>query len=64
MEPTPFENIKNLESDSSDASIPEEFKHFTSDIGKEEDYQEFLEPKAMVTRQHLRNGDDQQTVGS
>lgn len=64
MEPNPFENRKTIESDSSDASIPEEFKHFTSDIGKEEDYQEFLEPIVMVTRKHLRNGDEQQTVDS
>lgn len=35
--PTAEENF-GRDSDSSDASIPEEFKHFTSDIGREEDY--------------------------
>jgi len=39
-EPNTFKDRKN--SDSSDASIPEEFRHFTSDIGKEEDYKEYL----------------------
>ena len=75
MEPNPFENRKTIESDSSDASIPEEFKHFTSDIGKEEDYKEYIatnnsnhqqvqEPIPMVMRQHPRNGGEQHAVGS
>ena len=65
MEANEFENNRT-HSDSSDASIPEEFKHFTSDIGKEEDYKEYIvtnhvqiqEPIPVVMRQHPRNGNE------
>ena len=65
MEANEFENNRT-HSDSSDASIPEEFKHFTSDIGKEEDYKEYIvtnhvqiqEPIPVVMRQDPRNGNE------